>query len=27
LTEETDVHRRVMAVLAFLREEGLPAEG
>jgi DNA-binding NarL/FixJ family response regulator len=26
LTEETDVHRRVMAVLAFLREEGLPAE-
>ena len=22
LTEETDVHRRVMAVLAFLREEG-----
>src|SRR6266550_1819400 len=23
LTEETDVHRRVMAVLAFLREEGL----
>ena len=27
LTEETDVHRRVMAVLAFLREEGLPAQG
>jgi DNA-binding NarL/FixJ family response regulator len=27
LTEENDVHRRVMAVLAFLREEGLPAEG
>ena len=27
LSEETDVHRRVMAVLAFLREEGLPAEG
>jgi len=27
LTEETDVHRRVMAVLAFLREEGLPGEG
>jgi len=24
LTEETEVHRRVMAVLAFLREEGLP---
>jgi DNA-binding NarL/FixJ family response regulator len=24
LTEESDVHRRVMAVLAFLREEGLP---
>jgi DNA-binding NarL/FixJ family response regulator len=24
LSEETDVHRRVMAVLAFLREEGLP---
>ena len=24
LTEETDVHRRVMAVLAFLREEGIP---
>lgn len=27
LSAETDVHRRVMAVLAFLREEGLPAEG
>ena len=26
LSAETDVHRRVMAVLAFLREEGLPAE-
>src|SRR5919199_2634418 len=26
LTEETDVHRRVMAVLAFLREEGIPSE-
>ena len=25
LSEETDVHRRVMAVLAFLRESGLPA--
>jgi DNA-binding NarL/FixJ family response regulator len=25
LSEETDVHRRVMAVLAFLREAGLPA--
>ncbi len=25
LTEETDVHRRVMAVLAFLRETGQPA--
>ena len=24
LTEETEVHRRVMAVLAFLREEGIP---
>ena len=24
LSEETDVHRRVMAVLAFLREEGIP---
>jgi DNA-binding NarL/FixJ family response regulator len=24
LSEESDVHRRVMAVLAFLREEGLP---
>ena len=27
LTEETEGHRRVLAVLAFLREEGLPAEG
>ena len=27
LTEETDVHRRVMAVLAFLREGGQPASG
>ena len=27
LSAETDVHRRVMAVLAFLREEGLPGEG
>ena len=27
LTEETEVHRRVMAVLAFLREGGLPAQG
>jgi DNA-binding NarL/FixJ family response regulator len=27
LSEETEVHRRVMAVLAFLREEGLPASG
>jgi DNA-binding NarL/FixJ family response regulator len=27
LTEETDVHRRVMAVLAFLREEGLAGSG
>jgi DNA-binding NarL/FixJ family response regulator len=27
LSEETDVHRRVMAVLAFLKEEGLPATG
>ena len=27
LSAEPDVHRRVMAVLAFLREEGLPAEG
>jgi len=27
LSAETDVHRRVMAVLAFLREEGLPAGG
>ena len=27
LSEETDVHRRVMAVLAFLREEGLPGSG
>ncbi len=27
LSEETDVHRRVMAVLTFLREQGLPAEG
>src|SRR5438309_2715340 len=26
LSAETDVHRRVMAVLAFLREEGLPGE-
>lgn len=25
LSEEAEVHRRVMAVLAFLREEGLPA--
>jgi DNA-binding NarL/FixJ family response regulator len=24
LSEETEVHRRVMAVLAFLREEGIP---
>jgi DNA-binding NarL/FixJ family response regulator len=27
LSEETDVHRRVMAVLTFLREEGLPDQG
>jgi DNA-binding NarL/FixJ family response regulator len=27
LTEEADVHRRVMAVLAFLREEGLSGSG
>ena len=27
LSEEADVHRRVMAVLAFLKEEGLPAKG
>jgi DNA-binding NarL/FixJ family response regulator len=27
LSEEEFVHRRVMAVLAFLREEGLPASG
>jgi DNA-binding NarL/FixJ family response regulator len=27
LSEEPDVHRRVMAVLAFLREGGLPASG
>ena len=27
LSEEPDVHRRVMAVLAFLREGGLPAPG
>jgi DNA-binding NarL/FixJ family response regulator len=27
LTEEVDVHRRVMAVLAFLRETGQPASG
>jgi DNA-binding NarL/FixJ family response regulator len=27
LTEETEGHRRVLAVLAFLREEGLPGEG
>jgi DNA-binding NarL/FixJ family response regulator len=27
LSEETDVHRRVMAVLTFLREQGLSAEG
>ena len=27
LTEETEGHRRVLAVLAFLREEGLPPEG
>jgi DNA-binding NarL/FixJ family response regulator len=26
LSEETDVHRRVMAVLAFLRETGIPSE-
>src|SRR5207302_6267745 len=26
LTEETDVHRRVMAVLAFLRETGRPPD-
>jgi DNA-binding NarL/FixJ family response regulator len=26
LTEEGDVNRRVMAVLSFLREEGIPAE-
>ncbi|HEX2069336.1 MAG TPA: LuxR C-terminal-related transcriptional regulator, partial [Actinomycetota bacterium] len=25
LSEEPEIHRRVMAVLAFLREEGLPA--
>jgi DNA-binding NarL/FixJ family response regulator len=27
LSEETEVHRRVMAVLAFLREEGIPPSG
>ncbi len=27
LSEEPDVHRRVMAVLAFLRETGLPSPG
>jgi DNA-binding NarL/FixJ family response regulator len=27
LSEEVDVNRRVMAVLAFLRETGLPAQG
>ena len=27
LSEEAEIHRRVMAVLAFLREEGLPATG
>jgi DNA-binding NarL/FixJ family response regulator len=27
LSEETEVHRRVMAVLAFLREEGMPTAG
>jgi DNA-binding NarL/FixJ family response regulator len=27
LSEEPEIHRRVMAVLAFLREEGLPATG
>ncbi|MGH2573227.1 MAG: response regulator transcription factor [Actinomycetota bacterium] len=27
LTEEAEAHRRVMAVLAFLREGGLPASG
>jgi len=27
LTEEAAVHRRVMAVLAFLRETGAPATG
>ena len=27
LSEETEVHRRVMAVLAFLREAGLPDRG
>jgi DNA-binding NarL/FixJ family response regulator len=27
LSEEQDVHRRVMAVLTFLKEEGLPGEG
>jgi DNA-binding NarL/FixJ family response regulator len=27
LSEETEVHRRVMAVLAFLREAGLPGPG
>jgi DNA-binding NarL/FixJ family response regulator len=27
LSEEPDVHRRVMAVLAFLREGGLPTQG
>jgi len=27
LTEETEGHRRVLAVLAFLREEGLPDDG
>ena len=26
LSEEQDVHRRVMAVLAFLREEGIPGQ-
>ena len=27
LSEEEQVHRRVMAVLAFLREEGIPDGG
>jgi DNA-binding NarL/FixJ family response regulator len=27
LSDETDVHRRVMAVLAFLRESGIPSDG